>query len=253
MKHKLLICALLFVAGCSSQTISQSAAESSPKQGCDAFVECADDAADAGSASFKEAYESLNGKENANGKIHRTITIADDHPFLYASEQEVIERLDDGESFYLYIGDEKCPWCRAVIETAIAKAAEHGVDEILYLPIWDDEGNEILRDKYELVDGKPVQVSGGTAGYQELLKRFDSVLDSYTLTADDEKEVEVGEKRIYAPSFFRIIGGGREVYMTTGIPEDLTDPRAELSEDQEKEIANQLDELFKAGSLVNVK
>ena len=244
MKHKLLICALLFVAGCSSQTIPQPAASPSPKQGCDAFVECTDETAETGSASFKEAYESLNGKENANGKIHRKITIAEDHPFLYASEQEVIERLDAGDSFYLYIGDAKCPWCRAVIETAIAKAAEHGVDEILYLPIWDDEGNEILRDKYELVDGKPVQVSKGTAGYHELLKRFDSVLDSYTLTTDDEKEVEVGEKRIYAPNYFRIEDGGKTITMVTGIPSDLSDPRAELSETQLQEMAEIFDKFF---------
>ena len=78
------------------------------------------------------------------------------------------------------------------------------------------------------------------------------MLAPYTLS-EDENEIEVGEKRIYAPNFFRIIGGGREVYMTTGIPEDLSDPRAELSADQEKEIADQLDELFKTGSLVNVK
>ncbi len=222
-------------------------------QGCDAFDLCEEDSFAIATANFKEAYEALNGKENASGKIHRTIQLPENHPFVETDIDTVLDLLKNGKSFYLYVGDEMCPWCRAVIETAAYKAIQYSAQEVLYLPIWDEDGNEILRDKYELKDGTPVLVSEGAEGYQELLECFDDVLASYTLEDDDGNTIEVGEKRIYAPNFFRIIGGGREVFMTTGIPEDLTDPRAELSKDQEKEIADQMDELFKVGSLVTVK
>ena len=250
MKKLLIVFAAVLLIGCKADAPKQESGNTT--QGCDAFDVCEEDSFAIATANFKEAYEALNGKTNASGKLHRTIHLPKNHPFVETDLETVQDMLKSGLNFYLYIGDEMCPWCRAVIETAAEKAIKYSANEVLYLPIWDEDGNEILRDKYELQDGKPVLVSEGTEGYQELLKCFDEVLTPYTLS-DNDTEIEVGEKRIYAPSFFRIIGGGREVYMTTGIPEDLTDPRAELSEDQEKEIADQFDEFFKAGSLVNVK
>lgn len=245
MRKTFLVLTLLFLVGCSSQVPTESAqASASPQQGCDAFVECDENSTSVNASDFKEAYESLNGKENSSGKVHRTITIAEDHPFVNTTEQEVIDRMDAGESFYLYIGDAKCPWCRAVIETAIAKAREYGVSEILYLPIWDEEGNEILRDKFELINGKVEQTVPGTEGYQELLNRFDSVLDDYTLS-DGDTEIKVGEKRIYAPNYFRIENGGKTVTLVTGIPSGLNDPRSELTDAQLQEIADTFDGFFR--------
>lgn len=244
-----LIAALCLSAGCVSST--ESVANTGEvetyvhsEHGCEAFTECGDETAGVSdTGDFKAAYESLNGTENASGKIHRTITIAEDHPFVYATEQEVLDRFDSKEDFYLYVGDAKCPWCRVVIETAISKAKEHGVTEILYLPIWDAEGNEILRDKYTLEDGKAVQINSGTVGYWNLLKRLDSVLEEYTLS-DDDTEIKVGEKRIYAPSYFKIENSGAAVTMVTGIPSGLEDPRAELTDEQLAETEEVFEEFF---------
>ena len=244
MKKLLLLSALLLTAGCTAQPAPESEPVSSPK-GCDAFEACDSGSTESSPAStFKESYEVLNGTENSSGKIHRTIEIPENNPFVESTIEEVVARLDAGDSFYLYVGDSKCPWCRAVIVTASNKAIEYGVDEILYLPIWDDEGNEILRDKYELQDGAPVLVTEGKEGYARLLQVFDAVLEPYVLM-DGDKGIEVGEKRIFAPNFFRIEEGGKSVVMTDGIPGDMTDPRAELTEEQIQETADKFDEFFK--------
>ncbi len=38
---------------------------------------------------FKNDYESLNGKTNANGKEYRTITIDKDNPFVYTNLKKI--------------------------------------------------------------------------------------------------------------------------------------------------------------------
>ena len=132
---------------------------------------------------------------------------------------------------------------RSVIETAIAKAKEYGVEEIRYVEIWDEDGNEIVRDQYVLEEGAPVLKVEGAEGYAELLEDFADLLSDYTLTDEDGTVVEVGEKRIYAPNFFRI-ENGTAIRMTTGIPEELDDPRAELTEAMKAEEAGYFDDLF---------
>ena len=101
---------------------------------------------------FKEEYESLNGKENKNGKIHRTITIDKDNPFEYASAEKIVKMIEDKKTFYVYFGDPLCPWCRSVLEKFIEVAKKNNIDKVYYVKIWDDEGNEVLRTKYQVVD-----------------------------------------------------------------------------------------------------
>lgn len=179
---------------------------------------------------FKEEYESLNGKTNASGKEHRTLNIPEDNPYEKVSQKEIIEKLENKETFYLYVGDSLCPWCRSVLEKSIEVANSKKIDKIYYIDIWDDEGNEILRDKYELVDGVPSKVSDGTEEYTKLLEAFDSVLSDYNLTDEEGNKIAVGEKRIFAPNFF-YIKDGQVVKMVEGISEKQTDSREELTEE----------------------
>ena len=229
-KFGMILLSLVLLGGCKTVEEPQpEPAGPTGAQGCDVFESCEDDSTSVTSLNFKEDYEALNGTENASGKEHRTITIAEDHPFVKISAAQAAEAVANGETFYLYVGDPKCPWCRSVIETAIAKAKEYGVEEIRYVEIWDEDGNEIVRDQYVLEEGAPVLKVEGAEGYAELLEDFADLLSDYTLTDEDGTVVEVGEKRIYAPNFFRI-ENGTAIRMTTGIPEELDDPRAELTE-----------------------
>ena len=188
---------------------------------------------------FKEEYESLNGVTNSRGMEHRTITIPEDNPYEKVDPERIVEMIEDKESFYLYVGDSMCPWCRSVLEKSIEVAKEYEVEKIYYVEIWDDEGTEIFRDKYELKEGVPVKTMDGVDAYHFLLEKFDQFLSDYTLKDENGETVEVGEKRIYAPNYF-YIQNGKVTKMVEGYSTSLEDPRGELTEevlqDEEKEF-----------------
>jgi hypothetical protein len=70
---------------------------------------------------FKEEYESLNGEINSNGLAHREVDIDENNPFVYITPSEIIEKIENNETFYLYFGSAYCPWCRSVVEMVIKK------------------------------------------------------------------------------------------------------------------------------------
>ena len=189
---------------------------------------------------FKNDYESINGKEIGENK-YREVSIDKENPFVEVDAKMIVEMIENDETFYVYFGDKKCPWCRSVIEKAIKVSKDYDVDKIYYVSIWDDDFNEILRDKYKLDDkGKVEKVSDGTKEYTKLLKAFDSLLSDYTLTDNNKKEVKVGEKRIYAPNFI-YVSEGKAVKMTEGISDKQKDSNQELSD----EILADEEKLFK--------
>ena len=193
---------------------------------------------------FKKDYESVNGKENKYGKEHRTVSIDENNPFVIITTEELLEMIEDEETFYVYFGDKLCPWCRSVIEKAIEIANKKDIDTIYYIAIWDDEGNEIVRDKYELKDGDLVKTVEGCDEYDKFLEYFDSVLSDYTLTDSEGNKVSTGEKRIYAPNFI-YIKKGEVKRLVTGISESQTDSREELTEDILKDEETIFEEFFK--------
>ena len=192
---------------------------------------------------FKEDYESMNGQVNVNGKEHRTVTIPKNNPFVISSAEEIVTMIENKETFYVYFGSKLCPWCRSVIEKAIEVANMNGVKKIYYVDIWDDEGNEILRDKYTLDDdGNPVKSGDGTLEYTKLLAYFNSVLSDYTYTSGDET-LSYGEKRIYAPNFI-YVAKGEAIRMTTGISSLQEGSRDELTDEMLKDEEKQFDDFF---------
>ena len=189
---------------------------------------------------FKKEYEALNGKENASGKVHRTINISEDNPYEKVSSKKILELIGNKETFYVYFGDEMCPWCRSVIEKSIEVAKKNNIKKIYYVKIWDSEGNEVLRSKYKLNDSnEPELVQKGTDDYYELLKKFDKVLADFTLSTKTGEKINVNEKRIYAPNF---------IYVEKGVPikivEGISDKQKDSREDLTKEILKDEEDLF---------
>lgn len=232
MKRIGILCLILlvFLSACSVK-------EDEESQGCDLFEECGDESISLGD--FKLDYESLNGQKNKNDKEYRVVEISADNPFVYSNEEEITNLLDSNESFYLYVGDKLCPWCRSSIESAIRIAKEKNIDKIYYLDIWDDEGNEIFRDKYVVEDGNLKQVIKGTVLYQRLIEDFKEFLKDYTLKSDDIT-YEVNEKRIFAPSYF-YIENGKLIRFTEGTSKNQSDAYQELNET----IVSDQEELFR--------
>ena len=192
---------------------------------------------------FKKEYESLNGTTNKSGKEHRTVTIDERNPYVKVTPEEIIKMLDKKETFYLYVGDSLCPWCRSAIEKSIEVAKKNKIKKIYYIEIWDDEGTEILRDKYEIVDRQLVKTVEGTESYKKLLTAFDELLSNYNVTDDKGNTVSTGEKRIYAPNYF-YIKDGKAVKLINGYSSLQKYSREELTKEMLDDEEKQFNELF---------
>ena len=104
---------------------------------------------------------------------NRTISIDEDNPFVYINSDELIKKIEGKEDFFLYLGSPECPWCRSNIEMAIEVGKENDIDTIYYLNIWDENGQEIFRDLYDVVNGKVVQKVEGDPNYYKFIEYFD--------------------------------------------------------------------------------
>ena len=180
---------------------------------------------------FKKSYEALNGVTNQNGNEYRKVTIPKENPIVESSAKTIIEKIENQENFYVYFGSPLCPWCRSVIEKAIQVANNNGIDKIYYVDVWDEEGNEILRDKYTIDDnGMAVKIAGGTDEYFKLLTYLDAVLPTYTYAANKNggSELNIEEKRIYLPLFV-YIANGNPIRVTNGLSDLQIESREELT------------------------
>ena len=190
---------------------------------------------------FKEEYESQNGKKSKSGKEYRKVSIPEDNPFVYATAEEIIKKIDNKETFIVYFGFSTCPWCRSVIEELIKCANDSDVDKIYYVDIKD------IRDTREINKDSEIETTKeGTKGYMELLDKLDEVLDEYTVTVADSEEDEISleEKRIYAPNLVAVVDG-KATKLEDGISDELTDPYMELTDEIKKDIYGKFKCVFK--------
>lgn len=178
---------------------------------------------------FKKEYENKNSEEIIAGENYRKLDISKNNPFIYSSGDEIVNKIENKETFYVYIGSSKCPWCRSVIEKFIEIANLNNIDKVYYVDIWGNDHEEILRDKYTLDENNKQQKTvDGTESYYKLLSYFDEFLEEYTLTTAKGKTVKVGEKRIFAPTFV-YIEEGTVKKLVTGISDKQTTYNAELT------------------------
>lgn len=196
---------------------------------------------------FKEEYESLNNQDASDDQKYRTLDIAVDNPFVYSSAEEIIKKMDEKETFVVYFGFSSCPWCRSILEPLIESSKNHQVSKIYYVDVLE------IRDTYKLDDNhQPKKVVEGSEGYNELLKRLDSVLSDYmplTYTYKDKKnnvktkEVEVNEKRIYAPNIVAV-KDGTPIDLISGISELQTSAYMEITSEMKEDMIKQISALF---------
>ena len=195
---------------------------------------------------FKEEYEKINGdKTSYSDNKYRTLKIDKNNPYVYSSAKEILEKINNKETFYVYFGSSYCPWCRSVIEKSIESAQKNNIKKIYYVDIWNGFHNEILRDTYKLNDKNEAEKEkDGTKEYYKLLEKFDNLLEEYTLTTDDGEEVKVGEKRIFAPDFIYVENGVAK-RITSATSENQKDADAKLTKEILKDEEKSFDNFFK--------
>lgn len=178
---------------------------------------------------FKQEYESFNGEKNEYFE-YRNLSINVNNPFIYTTAEDILKKIENEESFIVYFGDPECPWCRSVIEQAVISANENDIRKIYYVRIWDGFHNEILRDTYEVKDGESVLKNKGTDAYYKIIEEFANVLEDYTLIDENNKTIDVGEKRIFAPNYI-YVKEGKAVELIQGISEKQDRYNGELTEE----------------------
>lgn len=185
---------------------------------------------------FKKAYESDNGKKRGkDGKVIRSLDIPSNNPIVYSDCSNILEKMNNNESFVVYFGFSECPWCRSCIETMIETAKENNVDKVYYVDVKDVRDSLVIAD-----DGSVMMVKEPGKGYDELVERLSSVLDDYVLQNIDGNEVNTGEKRIYAPNFV-IVKDGQPLIKIDGTSSLQKDPYEELS----VEMIDDMQDIFK--------
>lgn len=211
MKRKviiiLLFVSLLLVGGCTNKKLSDS-------------------------EKFKKEYEVLNNqKREKDDKKYRIITIPEDNPYIYQTAGDIIEKMDNKETFVVYFGFAECPWCRSVLPTLTEVAMDLELDTIYYVDIQE------IRDSIEYKDGQLQIVKEGSEDYYMLLSKMNNVLEKYEVYDQNNNTIDTKEKRIYAPNVVSVVNGKAQK-LETGISDKLTDPYMELTEEITKETYN---------------
>lgn len=189
---------------------------------------------------FKEEYESVNGTEARNKKPFRSLSISKYNPIVKITQEELISKLDNNETFYLYVGDSLCPWCRSGIEKFIEVAMDQNIENVYYVDFWDEEYNDILRNliKAEKVNGEIVftETQEATTAYKKLMAKVEGLVQDYTVTLDGET-YNTGEKRVMGGDLFYFKDGEALKYASLR-SDELVDSFGKLTEevlaDQEK-------------------
>lgn len=187
---------------------------------------------------FKKEYESFNGNKKDYFE-YRNLSINEKNPFIYSTAEDIVKMIENKETFIVYFDDSECPWCPSVIEQATESAIENNIEKIYYVRIWNWFHNEILRDVYELKDGKTTIKSKGTEAYYKLLEYFDKILEDYTLTDENKNTIKVNEKRIFAPNFIFAKNG-----QATELVQEISKKQESYNSYLSEEIKNEEKEIF---------
>ena len=182
---------------------------------------------------FKAEYEKVNGTTMRDDIKYRTLNIDKNNPYVKVSIDEIAKKIQNGETFYLYVGDHLCPWCRSGIEKMIEVANNEKIDTIYYVDFWDDEHNEILRDVYDVeIKNKKatiVKTKEATEGYKVLYEAVKDFIQDYTITKDG-KEYNTGVKKVFGGDHFFFNKGKCERYVSLRVP-SLAKSTDELTKD----------------------
>lgn len=183
---------------------------------------------------FKEEYEEVNGDEGYGGSIIRTIDIPGNNPFIYSEASDIVDMINNKETFVVYFGFATCPWCRSVLEEAIKVFEDLDIDKVYYVDVKEIRDTLVVND-----DGIVVTKKEGSDSYYKLLELMDDVLENYTLYDKEGNEVNSNEKRIYAPNFVSIVDG-KPTKLETGISDNQEDAYMELTDEIKKDMYNKL-------------
>ena len=190
------------------------------------------------SLKFKKEYENLNGEKSHSGKTIRTIKIKRNNPIIYKKDEDIVNMINNKESFVVYFGFPSSSWCRSILPTLLEVCEDLSIDKLYYVNI------ENIRDEMKLNgDKRLITAKKGTDAYYELTNLLRNVLSDYTLT-DNNVEFKTGSKRIYAPNIIKV-ENGKAIGLEDGISSKQKNGYMKITKEMEKETYNKFYMLLK--------
>ena len=183
----------------------------------DSSASTGDSSEDAGVSSgdsdaFIEEYAELNGQSTQRGVPYLEVDIPEDHRFVPASEEEIRDRLDDGDGV-IYFGFPSCPWCRNAVGP-LDEAAKDVDLEINYV--------------------NPSTMRGQGQGARVDNSYYDLLLDELGEFAPEHPQ-RPGERTILVPLVATVVDG-EVVAAHLGSAPSQTDPSQALTQTQHDEL-----------------
>ncbi|MDD6467244.1 MAG: hypothetical protein PUF50_03580 [Erysipelotrichaceae bacterium] len=180
---------------------------------------------------IKEEYEALNGQANQSSVMHKTITLSDKNPLVYASGDDVISLLKEGSGI-IYFGFPECPWCRAALPVFLEACEEELITQVLYY------NNRDQRDVKELKGDTVVTTKEGSEEYYQIL----DLLGEYASEYDGLNDPSI--KRLYYPTMV-FVSEGKIVDFHQSVVEGVTDPHQDMTPQQIEELKSVYKEAMK--------
>lgn len=195
---------------------------------------------------FREDYESLNGEKTDDGNKYREISIDYNNPMKYSSFKEVKEKINNKDTFIVYVGFSACPWCRSVLPYVLESAKENKIDEIYYINVREDNSKESdLRGYFKLDENNNVVVDiYPDKYYHDVLNTLNDFLEPFTIENEQGEVFETGENRLYAPTII-VYKKGKAIALDECISDKQTDPYGKLTKEMQKEMKEKANKLFK--------
>lgn len=114
---------------------------------------------------FKQEYENLNNKNNGEVDYNK-VSISKDNPIVYTTPKKIIEKINNGDLFAVYIGTSDNIECRQIVESLLVSAKEKNVSTIYYIDT----------NKYDVTDLETTLQSINDKDKEETLTTSPSVI-----------------------------------------------------------------------------
>lgn len=194
--------------------------------------------------SFKEEYETLNGGYDEElGDNFRTVKISKHNPMVPVEASDIVKKINNKETFVVFFGYAECPWCRSMVSTMVKTAKNNKIKKIYYVDVQN------IRDQLEYNDESKTfgTATIGSDDYMKLIKKLKNILDdymvSYTSIDGEEKEINAGEKRIYAPTLI-YVKKGKAVESVDGLSDKQETSSDKLTKEMKEDMTSELNEFF---------
>lgn len=173
---------------------------------------------------FKKEYEALNG---VTGSIKTSID--ENNPMVYSDYIEISNKINNKESFALYIGYSHCPWCRRAVPVLVEAANQIEAEHIYYINV--DDQTLLFKDRQY----------GGEYDKEAMIAQqtLIELINKNGVYSDIESEYDEDEKglRLYTPTVL-FINNGEIVNYNVSTVEGHNSASDELTEEQYTKLLN---------------